>query len=184
MASNDQNFASVAQSAVLPRASIYVPGMTIAAHTSFSTGAFFNPQQASIAAGANLSTAGTLSIQRYVDQNGLIPQGPPITLALQAGVPASVTIGDGVPFLSYSVSVTPTNGVSAVLTTLAITLRASEAYGGGSSLPFAQDLQLAELRIMNFQLSQLINSTQEMATLRQNMLTEMGSPAAIGLGTL
>lgn len=181
----DLSLTAVAQAAVSPSSpgNPYSDGMAIAAGSSFATGVFANPSQATIAVGAVLSTPGTLSLQRYVDSTGLIPQGSPSTLALSAGVGASITIGDGSPFLAYSVTVTPANGSAATLTKLAITLRAKEVFGGDASLPFVLDLILAEMRIQSMFTQALINGTESLANLRRDQLTELGSLAVRGLGS-
>lgn len=134
MSSGDVNLASVYQTSVTP--ANYTPGMAIAAGAVYSSGLLQNAQQSTIAVGANLSVGGALSIQRYVDNAGLIPQGSATSLSLSAGVAASVTVGDGAPFLSYVVTVTPGGNAAATLTTLAITLRAAGVVGGTTGNPF------------------------------------------------
>lgn len=182
MSATDLNLASVYQTSATP--ANYTAGMAIAAGQAYSTGTLVNPQQRAIAVGAKLSVAGTLSLQRYVDNAGLIPQGAPVNLSLQPGIAASVTVGEGVPYLSYAVSITPAAGAAAVLNAFAITLAAGEVNGGAGSIPFAADYLLAEARIHSMQMAALLNDVQSLKKLREDQLTEMGSLASLTTTTI
>lgn len=177
----DNTISQISMLAVAPPG--YTAPMALAAGATYASGAIANPRQSTIAVGANLSVAGTLTIQRYIDFNGTLPQGAPTPLALLAGVAAGVTVGDGNPFLSYSVTVTPANGAAATLTALAITLQPVGVYGGNASLPFVHDLMLVELRLQTMFMQSLINNTDNLANLRRDQLTELGSLATLGLGS-
>ena len=59
-----------------------------------------------IAVGATNSVSGSIVVQRYLDQAGLIPQGAPITQALYAGVAGTLNVTDGVPFGSFTIQIT------------------------------------------------------------------------------
>jgi hypothetical protein len=58
-----------------------------------------------IAIGATSSATGSISVQRYLDQAGLIPQGPALTQALTAAAPGVLNIADGSPFQSFTVTI-------------------------------------------------------------------------------
>jgi hypothetical protein len=62
------------------------------------------------------SQAGTISIQRYLDFAGTIPQGAPLTAALTAATAAVVNATDGVPFQAMQVTVTNSGTAAATLT--------------------------------------------------------------------
>lgn len=59
-----------------------------------------------LAVGATSSATGSLSVQRYIDQAGLIPQGAPLTQALTAATPGVLNIADGAAFQSFTVTIT------------------------------------------------------------------------------
>lgn len=59
-----------------------------------------------IAVGAQSSTAGSVSVQRYIDQAGTVPQGVALTQALSAGVAGVLNVTDGLPFQSFIVTIT------------------------------------------------------------------------------
>lgn len=78
----------------------------------------------SLAVGVTSSQAGAVIVQRYLDQAGLVPQGPAIQVALSAGVAAVLNNNDGAPFQSMTVEVTNTAAVAANLTNLLVLLQA------------------------------------------------------------
>ena len=67
-----------------------------------------------LAVGAQSTVAGTITVQRYLDAAGTIPQGPPITAALTANTPGVANVTDGSPFQSFTVEVTGTGTLSNV----------------------------------------------------------------------
>ena len=74
-----------------------------------------------IAVGVTSSKGGALSIQRYLDVAGTIPVGAAISTTLVAATANSVTATDGVPFLSFIVTITNTDGsAAATLSDLAV----------------------------------------------------------------
>lgn len=176
----DFNLASIGQPPItMPNVPTVIPASGVAT-TGLEANVSVGLSQ--ISAGCILSSSGSISIQRYLDAAGTIPQGSPVSTNLLPGVGGSVAIGDGLPFASYNITVAGTPG--ATVSNFACIGRSVEAYSGSSSLPFAQDLRLAELRLISFYLAQLVNSTESPTVLRQNFLTEMGSPATLGLGTM
>jgi hypothetical protein len=67
----------------------------------------------SIAAGVELTQAGTIKIQLYVDQAGNVPQGTAVSTTLTANEANSVSTYDGAPFQSFTVTITNSSGSSA-----------------------------------------------------------------------
>ena len=65
------------------------------------------------------SLAGTLSVQRYLDTAGTIPQGAPVTLSLTAATSATLNITDMAPCQSFTIGVPS----GTVLTTAAALLQ-------------------------------------------------------------
>jgi len=89
---------------------------TIAGSGSYESGVLPAGGYRNLAATAQLSTAGTLSIQRYYDAAESVPIGAPVSVVLSAGVANSVTISDGVPYLFYEVSIANTAETTGTLT--------------------------------------------------------------------
>lgn len=58
-----------------------------------------------IAIGATSSSTGSISVQRYIDAAGLIPQGAALTQALTAATPGVLNITDGLPFQSFTITI-------------------------------------------------------------------------------
>lgn len=71
------------------------------------------------------SQAGAISIQRYFDQAGTIPQGAPVSTTLVAATPAVVTVNDGLPYRTFTYKITNTGGSTANLTNFGLLLQAS-----------------------------------------------------------
>lgn len=66
--------------------------------------------------GLKSTQAGQLSIQRFLDLAGAVPQGAPVTAALTANTAAYATVGtDGLPFASVQVTVSNSGGSAATL---------------------------------------------------------------------
>ncbi len=63
---------------------------------------------------ATNSVSGSISIQRYIDQSGTIPQGAPLTLALTAATAGVLNVTDGVPFQSFTVTISGAGTLSNV----------------------------------------------------------------------
>jgi hypothetical protein len=58
-----------------------------------------------LAIGATSSTTGNISVQRYIDAAGTIPQGPALTQALTAATASVLNISDGAPFQSFVITI-------------------------------------------------------------------------------
>lgn len=66
--------------------------------------------------GLKSTQAGQISVQRFLDLAGTVPQGAAVTAALTANTAASATVGtDGLPFASVQVTVTNSSGSAATL---------------------------------------------------------------------
>ncbi len=76
------------------------------------------------AVGVTSSQAGTLTVQRYLDQAGTIPQGAALTATLTAATPAVVNATDGAPFGAFTVEVSNTGTAAATLTNTGVLLQA------------------------------------------------------------
>ena len=86
------------------------PPATLAASGVWNSGAVPSGDAAAFSAAATLSQAGTLTLQRYIDNAGQIPYGAAMTATLVATVPNFVGVADGAPVGSFQVSVTNTSG--------------------------------------------------------------------------
>ena len=58
-----------------------------------------------MALGATSSATGSLSIQRYLDPAGTIAQGAALSQALTAATPGVLNVTDGLPFASFTVTI-------------------------------------------------------------------------------
>lgn len=71
------------------------------------------------------SQAGAVSIQRYVDKAGTLPQGAPVSAAITAATPQVCNSNDGLPFQSFKITITNTGTSAANLTGFACLLNAA-----------------------------------------------------------
>lgn len=78
-----------------------------------------------LAAGATSSQAGVLSVQRFLDTAGQVPQGAASTGALTAGAGAVVNVTDGLPFASFRVAVSNSGTSAATVTNFTILMNAA-----------------------------------------------------------
>ena len=97
---------------------------TINAASNYTSNVIYSDGYRSLGAGVTSTQVGAISIQRYLDRAGLVPQGPPISTALAAGVPNVVNVQDGVPFQSYTVKITNTSGSTATITNFCLLMHA------------------------------------------------------------
>src|SRR6516164_5412255 len=58
-----------------------------------------------MAIGAQNTVAGNITVQRYLDAAGTIPQGPALTQALTANTAGVLNVTDGLPFQSFTVAI-------------------------------------------------------------------------------
>jgi hypothetical protein len=96
------------------------PPATLAGGASWVSGPISLSGYRSLAVNAKLSQAGTLTIQRYMDLLGLIAIGAPVTQAMTANVDAYVALNDGLPAVTYSITVHNTSGSTGNLTNVAV----------------------------------------------------------------
>lgn len=99
--------------ATIPNASSYVSGVIVA--DGFKV----------IGVAVKSSNTGVITIQRYMDKLGLAPVGAPVTANLVANTANSVNIGnDGVPFQSFTFSISNTGAGVATLSNFCCLLTA------------------------------------------------------------
>lgn len=73
-----------------------------------------------VSAAATSDHAATLELQRYADLAGLVPVGALLTQAMTAATPAWVGVNDGLPYVSFAVSIVNSSGAVANITNGAI----------------------------------------------------------------
>lgn len=112
--------------APVPQTVHNLPG-TVAANSTVNTSLIKTDGYSLIAAGITLSQAGTMSIQRYLDDGGTQPQGALVTVPLIANSAANLDVLDGKPFASFMLNVTNAAAVTATVTGFALLLQASSA---------------------------------------------------------
>ena len=95
------------------------PPATLAASAAWQSGIIPCGGVPAIAASAQLTTAGTLTIQRYIDPAGTVLIGAAITQALAANTLGYAWNGrDGLPAASFQVTLTNTSGGTATITSV------------------------------------------------------------------
>lgn len=99
---------------------------TIAISDTWQSGIINADGFKAISVGVTSTQAGTLTIQRYVDQDGQVPVGAAITASIAASTPQWADVNDGVAFGSFQVSVSNGSG-SAVATVSNISILQSAA---------------------------------------------------------
>ncbi len=114
------------QQAPVPQTTHNLPD-AIAGNSSVSTSLIRADGYTLISAGLTATQAGSLSIQRYLDDGGTQPQGPALTVPIAAHTAANLDVLDGKPFASFVLTVT--NGAAAVsaITGFALLLQTSPA---------------------------------------------------------
>lgn len=94
---------------------------TIAASGVYTSGPIVNNSGAkAVAVSAQLTQAGLLSVQLYLDVAGTIPIGNPVNQALTANVLGTVQSNDGTPFASFIVTISNAGGVTGTLSKVII----------------------------------------------------------------
>lgn len=109
---------------------------TIVPGTPYSSGIITAPAYQVIAVAATLAAQGSITIQRWMDVAGQIPVGAPLIITLSAGSSGLAAIGDGLPFLAFTVSIANNGSSAAALTGAAILMgswpiQPSQTSGGG-----------------------------------------------------
>ncbi len=78
----------------------------------------------SLSVGLKSTQPGAINVQRYLDAAGTIPVGAVATAALVANTANSVSIADGIPFLSFTIQVTNTGASPGTISNFALLLQA------------------------------------------------------------
>jgi hypothetical protein len=78
-----------------------------------------------IAVAALSSQAGAISIQRYVDKAGTLPQGAAVSATITGGTAQVCNSNDGLPFQSFKITITNTGTSAATLSGFACLLNAA-----------------------------------------------------------
>jgi hypothetical protein len=125
-----------AQQAPVPAATHNLPA-TVAASGSAQTSLIVTEGFTLISAGLTASQNGSMSIQRYLDVGGTVPQGAAVSVVLAANTAANLDVLDGKPFASFILTVTNSSGSVSNLTNFALLLQMSTANVSdtGTSLP-------------------------------------------------
>lgn len=98
---------------------------TIAATGNWTSGLLPGDGYKAISVGATSTQTGAINVQRYIDQAGTVKQGAASTTALAGGSPAVLNITDGLPYASFTISITNTGGSAATISGFAALLAAS-----------------------------------------------------------
>jgi hypothetical protein len=101
------------------------PAATLGAAGTYQSGVIPAPGWKGIAIGVKSSQTGAITIQRFMDKAGLVPVGAPITASLVANTANWVNVDDGVPYQSFSFSITNTGGATANLSNFCCLLNAA-----------------------------------------------------------
>lgn len=83
---------------------------TVAGGATFTSDAIEARDHVGIFACATMTQAGTLSIQRYADRAGTIAIGTAISQAMTANTNACAAVNDGMPYLSFKISIANSSG--------------------------------------------------------------------------
>jgi hypothetical protein len=111
-----------AMQAIVPAATHGLPS-TIAASGNITSNLIFTDGLQIGAVGVTSSQGGVISVQRYLDDAGLVKQGEPLTANLTGTIAQVLNITDGNPFASFTVNISNSGLSTATLTNLAILLQ-------------------------------------------------------------
>jgi hypothetical protein len=106
----------------VPAATINTPG-TIAASGTFNSPVLLALGMPHLAVSAQINQAGTLEIQRYLDNAGSISTGTLITKALTSGTLAVADNNDGTLFQSFTIGIVNSGGTAATVSNVAAVLQ-------------------------------------------------------------
>ena len=96
---------------------------TIPATSGIASPLYTSDGFAKITVAAQITQAGSISVQRYVDPAGALPQGTPQSAALAANTAAVLNIADGLPFGSFTVTLNNSAGSAATVTAVQVLLQ-------------------------------------------------------------
>ena len=112
--------ASVQQS--VPAALLNLPA-NIAASGTWTSNLITSDGYQKIAAGLTSTQNGSLSINRNLDDAGTIPQVAVNPTAVSANVAAAINAADGLPFATFTISLTNTGGSPATVSKVAVLMQ-------------------------------------------------------------
>ncbi|GGH14764.1 hypothetical protein GCM10007036_14300 [Alsobacter metallidurans] len=87
---------------------------TIAGSGAYDSGLVCADGFKAMALGLTADQSGSMQITRYLDPNGLVLQGGPVSIALVGGQAKLINITDALPFAYYRVQIT--NGAGSLMT--------------------------------------------------------------------
>lgn len=102
-----------------------LPLPAIAKATPFDSGMLYADGFRQVAVGVKMDQAGTLSMQRYLDEAGQLPVGAAITGAITANQAAVLSISDSYPFNWVRVTIANSGTPNANVAAFALNLNAS-----------------------------------------------------------
>jgi hypothetical protein len=108
---------------ILVPASVHGLAATVPGSGHITSNLIFTDGIQTAAVGVTSTQAGTLTVQRYIDDTGTIKQGAALTASITANTPAIVNITDGNPFSSFTVDVSNSSGTPATLSNVGILLQ-------------------------------------------------------------
>lgn len=99
--------------------------LTVAASGSVVSNVVLNGGYKAFSFACKGTQTGTISIQRYIDQEATIPMGSAITGSMSANTDTVVTNVDGKPFQSMIITVSNSGGSTSTLTNTLLLLQAN-----------------------------------------------------------
>lgn len=111
-----------AMQALVPAAVHGLPATVPAGNSVTSNPILSNGMQVG-AIGVTSTQAGSITVQRYLDDAATIKQGAALTQAITANTAGVLNITDGNPFASFTVNISNSGGVAASLSNLGILLQ-------------------------------------------------------------
>lgn len=112
--------ASVQQT--VPAALLNLPG-SIPASGSWTSDLITSDGYQKIAAGLTSSQNGSLSILRFLDEQGTIAQTAVTPVSVTGGTAAVINAVDGLPFATFQIKLTNTGGSAATVTNAAVLMQ-------------------------------------------------------------
>lgn len=119
------NVGSSLQLPLLPANTFLGLGTSVPGTSSVVSALVYTGGYKTFAFGTTSSQAGSVSIQRFIDAAGLIPQGAALTVSLSSATAAVLNSVDGFPFQSLQVTVNNSAGSAATLTHTMLLLQAN-----------------------------------------------------------
>ncbi|WP_293857239.1 hypothetical protein [uncultured Alsobacter sp.] len=101
------------------------PGASIPASSSYDSGILCADGFKAIGAAIKMNQAGTLTITRYLDAAGALPQGAPSSVAITANTQATLNITDNLPFAYFRVQIANSAGSVATIANFAFLMNAA-----------------------------------------------------------